>query len=234
MKIITAKTAVKASARAFDIVSELAQHDQLQVMGLATGSTPLNLYKQIRESALDFSQCTSVNLDEYVGLKPTGPQSYHYFMQEHLFNAKPFKESFFPDGTNPDAGEVTRRYDEILAQHPIDLQILGIGRNGHIGFNEPGTAFDSHTHQMALTASTIEANARFFNNPDEVPRYAYTMGIASIMAAKRIILLAFGDEKAEAIRQTVDGPVTPEVPASVLQRHPNVTVVLDEAAASQL
>lgn len=234
MKIITAKTAAEASARAFDIVSKLAQHDQLQVMGLATGSTPLDLYKQIRESALDFSQCMSVNLDEYVGLKPTDPQSYHYFMQEHLFNAKPFKESFFPDGTNPDAGEVTRRYDEILAQHPIDLQILGIGRNGHIGFNEPGTSFDSHTHRVALTASTIAANARFFDNQDEVPRYAYTMGIASIMAAKRIILLAFGDAKAEAIRQTVNRPVTPDVPASVLQRHPNVTVVLDEAAASQL
>lgn len=234
MKIITAKTAAEASAQAFDIVSELAQHGQLQVMGLATGSTPLDLYKQIRESDLDFSQCTSVNLDEYVGLKPTDPQSYHYFMQKHLFNAKPFKESFFPDGTNPDAGEVTRRYDEILAQHPIDLQILGIGRNGHIGFNEPGTSFDSHTHRVALTASTIDANARFFDNPDEVPRYAYTMGIASIMAAKRIILLAFGDEKAVAIRQTVNGPVTSGVPASILQRHANVTIVLDGAAASQL
>lgn len=234
MKIITAKTAAEASARAFDIVSELLQHDRLQVMGLATGSTPLDLYKQIRESDLDFSKCTSVNLDEYVGLKPTDPQSYHYFMQEHLFNTKPFKESFFPDGTNPDAGEVTRKYDRILAQHPIDLQVLGIGRNGHIGFNEPGTSFDSHTHRVALAESTIEANARFFDNPGEVPRYAYTMGIASIMAAKRIILLAFGDEKAEAIRQTVDGPVTPDVPASVLQRHPNVTVVLDKAAASRL
>ncbi|MDM8266727.1 glucosamine-6-phosphate deaminase [Limosilactobacillus pontis] len=234
MKIITAKTATEASARAFDIVNELMRRDQLQVMGLATGSTPLDLYKQICESNLDFSRCTSVNLDEYVGLKPTDPQSYHYFMQEHLFNAKPFKESFFPDGTNPDAGEVTRKYDRILAQHPIDLQILGIGRNGHIGFNEPGTLFDSHTHRVALTASTINANARFFENPDEVPRYAYTMGIASIMAAKRIILLAFGDAKAEAIRQTVNGPVTLEVPGSVLQRHPDVTVVLDEAAAGRL
>lgn len=234
MKIVTEKTAATASARAFDIVANLAHHDQLKVMGLATGSTPLDLYKQICESDLDFSQCTSVNLDEYVGLKPTNPQSYHYFMHEHLFNAKPFKESFFPDGTNPDAVAVTREYDQVLAQHPIDLQVLGIGRNGHIGFNEPGTPFDSHTHQVVLTKSTIAANARFFDNSDEVPRYAYTMGIASIMAAKRIILLAFGDEKAEAIRQTVDGPVTPEIPASVLQRHPNVTVVLDEAAAGQL
>lgn len=111
---------------------------------------------------------------------------------------------------------------------------MGIGQNGHIGFNEPGTSFDSHTHRVALTESTIAANARFFNNPDQVPRYAYTMGIASIMAAKRIILLAFGEEKAAAIRQTVNGPVTPDVPASILQRHPNVTLVLDEAAASQL
>lgn len=155
-------------------------------------------------------------------------------MREHLFNAKPFKASFFPDGTNPDAGAVTREYDRILASHPIDLQVLGIGRNGHIGFNEPGTAFDSRTHRVALTPSTITANARFFARPDQVPRYAYTMGIASIMAAKRIILLAFGEEKAAAIRASLKGPVTPDVPASVLQRHPNVTVVLDAAAASQL
>lgn len=234
MKIITEKTATAASARAFAIVNELAQHDQLKVMGLATGSTPLGLYKLIRESDLDFSHSTSVNLDEYVGLQPTDPQSYHYFMQEHLFSAKPFKESFFPDGANPDAAAVTKEYDQVLAQHPIDLQVLGIGQNGHIGFNEPGTSFDSHTHRVALTESTIAANARFFDNPDQVPRYAYTMGIASIMAAKRIILLAFGEEKAAAIQQTVNGPVTPAVPASILQRHPDVTLVLDEEAASQL
>lgn len=234
MKIITEKTAAAASARAFEIVDKLMQRDQLHVLGLATGSSPLDLYRLIRESDLDFSQATSVNLDEYVGLKPTDPQSYHYFMQEHLFSVKPFKKSFFPDGTTLDAAAVTREYDQILAQHPVDLQILGIGRNGHIGFNEPGTSFDSHTHRVALTKSTIAANARFFANPDEVPRYAYTMGIASIMAAKRIILLAFGDKKAAAIRQTVNGPVTPAVPASILQRHPHVTLVLDEAAASQL
>lgn len=234
MKIITEKTAPAASARAFAIVNELARHDQLQVMGLATGSTPLELYKLIRESDLDFSHSTSVNLDEYVGLQPTDPQSYHYFMQEHLFRAKPFKESFFPDGANLDAAAVTKEYERVLAQHPIDLQVLGIGQNGHIGFNEPGTPFDSHTHRVALTESTIAANARFFENPDQVPRYAYTMGIASIMAAKRIILLAFGEEKAAAIQQTVNGPVTPDVPASILQRHSDVTLVLDEGAASQL
>lgn len=233
MQIIKEQTAVAASAQAFKIVADLAQCDQLHVMGLATGSTPLELYKLISESDLDFSQASSVNLDEYVGLKPTDPQSYHYFMQEHLFDAKPFKESFFPDGTNPDAGAVTREYDRILARHPIDLQVLGIGRNGHIGFNEPGTTFDSHTHRVALTPSTIDANARFFDQPEQVPRYAYTMGIASIMAAKRVILLAFGKEKAAAIRASLLGPVTPDVPASVLQRHPNVTVVLDVAAASQ-
>ncbi|MGM9907172.1 glucosamine-6-phosphate deaminase [Limosilactobacillus sp.] len=234
MKIITEKTAQAASARAFDIVNGLSKQEQLKVLGLATGSTPLGLYKLIRESDLDFSQCTSVNLDEYVGLKSTDPQSYHYFMQKHLFSAKPFKESFFPDGVNPDAAAVTREYDRVLAQHPIDLQVLGIGQNGHIGFNEPGTSFDSHTHHVALTESTIKANARFFDNPDQVPRYAYTMGIASIMAAKRIILLAFGKEKAAAVRQTVKGPVTPTVPASILQRHSDVTLVLDKAAASRL
>ena len=234
MQIVKEQTAAAASAQAFKIIADLAHRDQLHVMGLATGSTPLDLYKLIRESDLDFSRASSVNLDEYVGLKPTDPQSYHYFMREHLFKAKPFKASFFPDGTNPDAGAVTREYDRILANHPIDLQVLGIGRNGHIGFNEPGTAFDSRTHRVALTPSTIAANARFFARPDQVPRYAYTMGIASIMAAKRIILLAFGEEKAAAIRASLKGPVTPDVPASVLQRHPHVTVVLDAAAASQL
>lgn len=234
MQIIREQTAAAASAKAFEIVADLARHNQLQVMGLATGSTPLDLYKLICASDLDFSRTSSVNLDEYVGLKPTDPQSYHHFMQKHLFSVKPFKESFFPDGTNPDAGAVAKAYDRILADHPIDLQVLGIGRNGHIGFNEPGTAFDSHTHRVALTPSTIAANARFFAKPELVPHYAYTMGIASIMAAKQIILLAFGKEKAAAIRATIKGPVTTAIPASILQRHPNVTVVLDAAAASQL
>lgn len=234
MKIITAENVAAASKEAFNIIADRMQHDQLHVLGLATGSTPCGLYRLLCASRLDFRQVTSVNLDEYVGLQPTDPQSYHYFMQVHLFRAKPFKESFFPDGTNLDAAAVAKEYDQVLAAHPLDLQVLGIGQNGHIGFNEPGTPFTSRTHRVVLTPSTIAANARFFARPDEVPRAAYTMGIASIMAAKQVLLMAFGAQKAPAIRQAVKGPVTPAVPASVLQRHPNVTLILDRAAASQL
>ena len=183
---------------------------------------------------MDFSKLYSVNLDEYVGLAPDHEQSYHAFMQEHLFNAKPLKESFLPDGMAEDLEQAAKDYDDILSQHVIDLQILGIGSNGHIGFNEPGTSFDSQTHVVDLTDSTIEANSRFFTSRDQVPTKAISMGIASIMAAKKIILFAYGDKKANAIFKMVNGPVTEEVPASVLQHHPDVTLILDQAAAAKL
>ena len=179
----------------------------------------------------DFSKLYSVNLDEYVGLAPDHEQSYHAFMKAQLFNTKPFKESFLPDGMAEDLEQAVKDYDDVLAQHAIDLQILGIGSNGHIGFNEPGTPFDSQTHVVDLTDSTIEANSRFFASRDQVPTKAISMGIASIMAAKKIILFAYGDKKADAIFKMVKGPVTEEVPASVLQNHPDVTLILDEAAA---
>ena len=154
-------------------------------------------------------------------------------MNQHLFSKKPFKESFVPDGMNEADAEI-KRYEKIIEEHPVDFQILGLGRNGHIGFNEPGTAFDSRTHKVALTESTIASNARFFDNEDDVPKFAYSMGIGTIMDAKAILLEAYGENKADAVQKMIEGPVTEDLPASILQQHPNVTIILDEAAASKL
>lgn len=233
MKTIIVKNQLEGGKVAFDLLKECLAAGA-QTLGLATGSSPTALYQKMVESDVDFSKLYSVNLDEYVGLAPDHEQSYHAFMQEHLFNTKPFKESFLPDGMAEDLEQAAKDYNDILSQHVIDLQILGIGSNGHIGFNEPGTSFDSQTHVVDLTDSTIEANSRFFTSRDQVPTKAISMGIASIMAAKKIILFAYGDKKADAIFKMVNGPVTEEVPASVLQHHSDVTLILDEAAAAKL
>lgn len=233
MNIITVKDAQEGGQKAFNIFKE-ALADNAKVFGLATGSTPITLYEALTASDLDFSDKTSINLDEYVGLAPDNPQSYHYFMQQHLFNKKPFATSYVPDGLATDADAETQRYDDIIAANPIDLQILGIGRNGHIGFNEPGSPLTGKTHKVPLTQSTIDANARFFENEEDVPRFAYSMGIGPIMTAKHILLMAYGENKADAIQKMVEGPVTNHVPASALQNHNNVTIIVDEAAASKL
>lgn len=233
MKILVTKNKEEASQKAF----KLLQTDIIngaQVLGLATGSSPLGLYQKMTNSPVDYSNLISINLDEYVGLKPTDPQSYHYFMEHHLFTQKPFAKSFIPDGSNLNATKVINHYNQILATYPIDTQILGIGNNGHIGFNEPGTPFDSQTHKVKLTPATINANARFFTSSKDVPTEAYTMGIGSILQAKHIILLAFGEQKADAINKMVNDKITTAVPASILQKHPNVTVILDKQAASKL
>lgn len=215
-------------------VFEQALANGANVFGLATGSTPVTIYENIVASDLDFSEKTSINLDEYQGLAGTHEQSYRYFMDEHLFNKKPFKETFVPNGLAEDPEAEAKRYDQVIADHPIDMQILGIGQNGHIGFNEPGTSFDITTHLVDLAESTIEANARFFADKNDVPRRAYSMGIGSIMKSKQILLVAYGESKADAIAGMIEGPVTEEMPASVLQRHDNVTVLIDKAAASKL
>lgn len=233
MKIITVKDAQAGGKVAFEILSEKLAAGA-KVLGLATGSTPIPLYQEIVKSNLDFSDVTSVNLDEYVGLPVENEQSYDYFMREHLFNAKPFKQSFLPNGLAEDLQEETKRYDAVIDSHPVDLQILGIGRNGHIGFNEPGTSFEITTHVVDLAQDTIQANSRFFDTIDDVPKQAISMGIASIMNSKTILLLAFGEEKSDAIAQMVNGPITEELPASVLQQHADVIVIADEAAASKL
>lgn len=233
MKIIRVQNQIEGGQVAFSLLKdEMAKG--AKTLGLATGSTPLAFYDEIRKSDLDFSDMTSVNLDEYVGLAADNDQSYHYFMQENLFRAKSFKESFLPNGLASDLQEETRCYDQVIAEHPIDFQILGIGHNGHIGFNEPGTSFDVTTHVVNLTEDTIKANSRFFDSIDDVPKQAISMGIQSIMQSKMIVLMAYGQGKADAIKQMIEGPVTEDLPASVLQKHPNVVVIVDEAAASAL
>lgn len=233
MEIFKVKNQEEGGALAFSLLKK-AVDEGAKTLGLATGSSPLEFYKQIRESDIDLSEMTSINLDEYVGLDSENEQSYHYFMAEQLFNHKIFKAHYVPNGMAQDLQEAAKDYDRLIEEHPIDFQILGIGRNGHIGFNEPGTAFSTKTHVVDLDASTIEANARFFEDVSQVPRQAISMGIASIMSAKKIILMAYSSEKADAIYKTVHGPVTEEVPATVLQNHDNVVLIIDEAAASKL
>lgn len=233
MEIIIVDNQLEGGKKAFEILKgEIAKG--ADTFGLATGSTPETFYQEIRESNLDFTEMVSINLDEYVGLAKDHEQSYHYFMNKKLFNEKPFKKSYLPDGKAEDLKAESQRYDEIIEENPIDLQILGIGENAHIGFNEPGAAFDSKTEVVELTESTINANKRNFESVDDVPTQAISMGIGSIMEAEKIVLIAYGEKKADAIKNMVEGPVTEEVPASILQKHENVTVILDEAAAEKL
>ena len=233
MKVIRVENQVEGAKVALEILKEkLAQG--AKTLGLATGSGPIEFYKQIIASDLDLSELTSVNLDEYVGLSEDNPQSYRYFMNEQLFNKKPFKESFLPNGTAEDVEAEVKRYNQVLADHPVDLQILGIGTNGHIGFNEPGTSFDSTVHIVDLEQSTIQANARFFEKIEDVPTQAISMGIRNILDAKSIILFAYGASKAQAIAGTVRGEVTEAVPASALQGHEDVVIIADKEALSLL
>ena len=209
------------------------------VLGLATGSSPVACYEHLIRSyesgLLDFSRCMSFNLDEYVGLNADHPCSYHAFMEDKLFAHINMKAHFLPNGNAADLPAECRRYDEsIRAAGGIDLQLLGIGRNGHIGFNEPGDRFVFGTQIVNLTDSTIAANTRFFASEKDVPRQAISLGIGGIMAAREIVLIAMGQDKAEAIRDTVRGDITPRVQASILQAHPHVTLLLDRQAASQL
>ncbi|MGY3777201.1 glucosamine-6-phosphate deaminase [Isobaculum melis] len=234
MKTIIVKNNNEGTQKAFELIQAEMEKGHVSTLGLATGSTPIPLYDKMVASDLDFTQLTSVNLDEYVGLGETDTQSYRYFMNEHLFSQKPFKATYVPNGKAVDGAAECANYDAIIEANPIDIQILGIGSNAHIGFNEPGTPFDSTTHEVGLTESTIEANTRFFDKKEDVPTKAYSMGIASIMKAKKIILLAFGEAKAEAIKNTIDGPVTEEAPASILQNHDDVIIIADEAAAKLL
>ena len=209
------------------------------VLGLATGSSPIGTYKGLVErykaGKISFAGVTTVNLDEYKGLSGTHDQSYRYFMNTNLFDHVNIDKArtFVPDGLEPDPQKACAAYNEIIRSHGgIDLQLLGLGRNGHIGFNEPGAAFEKETHCVDLTESTIEANKRFFASEDDVPKQAYTMGIKNIMQAKKILLIAGGEEKAEALKNSLYGPITPSVPASILQMHNDVTVIADEAALS--
>lgn len=233
MRIIQVENQLEGGRVALEILKEKLGAGA-KTLGLATGSSPLEFYKQIMESDLDLTGLSSVNLDEYLGLKATSEQSYRYFMEKNLFQKKPFKESFLPDGQVADARAEAERYNQLLEAYPVDLQILGIGTNGHIGFNEPGTSFDSPVHVVDLTESTIKANARFFDKIEDVPTQAISMGIKNIMSAKSILLFAYGKSKAAAIAGTVDGPVSEDLPASVLQNHPDVVIIADKEALSGL
>ena len=233
MKVIRVENQVEGAKVALEILKEkLAQG--AKTLGLATGSSPIEFYKQIIASDLDLSELTSVNLDEYVGLSEDNPQSYRYFMNEQLFNKKPCKESFLTNGAAEDVEAEVKRYNQVLADHPVDVKILGIGTNGHIGFNEPGTSFDSTVHIVDLEQSTIQANARFFEKIEDVPTQAISMGIRNILDAKSIILFAYGASKAQAIAGTVRGEVTETVPASALQGHEDVVIIADKEALSLL
>lgn len=241
MKIYRASDYQDMSRKAANILSAQVILQPASVLGLATGSSPQGVYKQLvewyKKGDIDFSEVTTINLDEYKGLGPADSQSYRHFMRENLFrhvNIRP-ENTYLPDGLAEDDAAECGRYDEIIARHGgIDMQLLGVGRNGHIGFNEPGEAFEKGTHLVALTESTINANKRFFDREEQVPRYAFTMGIRSIMQARHILLIASGKDKAEIVKRAFNGPVTPYVPASVLQLHNHVTVVGDADALSML
>ena len=241
MKIYMTEDYQTMSRKAANILSAQIILKPNSVLGLATGSTPVGMYKQLvtwyEKGDLDFAEIKTVNLDEYVGLEPTHEQSYRYFMEEHLFsrvNINPANTNV-PDGLAADPQAECKWYNQVIRQMGgIDIQVLGMGRNGHIGFNEPGDAFELETHVVDLTESTIEANARFFASRDDVPRQAMSMGIKSIMMAKKILLMVSGEDKADAVKRAFVGPVTPQVPASILQLHPYVTLVGDKAALSKL
>lgn len=241
MTIYRAKDYQDMSRKAANILSAQVILNPASVLGLATGSSPAGVYKQLvewyKKNDIDFSGVTSINLDEYKGMAPDNLQSYRFFMQEHLFNHVNINpaNTFLPDGLAADTDAECTRYDDVIVSRGgIDIQLLGIGHNGHIGFNEPSDTFDTGTHVVPLAQSTIEANKRFFDNEEQVPHHAFTLGIGTIMRARHILLIVSGKAKADIIRTAFNGPVTPLVPASVLQLHSHVTIVGDEDALSKL
>ncbi|MCX6967359.1 MAG: glucosamine-6-phosphate deaminase [Verrucomicrobia bacterium] len=239
MEVIIKRDAEEVSSEAAAIFRRQLKQKPQSVLGLATGSTPLGLYKRLvamaRAGELDASRATSFNLDEYLGLPGTHPQSYAAYMREHLFQHLPVARWHIPDGMAQDIPKHCAEYEaDIRAAGGIDLQLLGLGSDGHIGFNEPGSSLGSRTRLKTLTAQTVADNARHFASPAEVPRQVVTMGIGTILDARHCLVLAFGERKAQAVAAMVEGPVTAMVPASVLQMHPVCTLIIDEAAAAQL
>lgn len=240
MRMYQAKDYNDLSRKAANIISAQVIMKPNCVLGLATGSTPIGAYRQLvewyRKGDLDFSEVTTVNLDEYRGLPKKNEQSYYYFMNENLFskvNIDPSR-TFLPDGMEEDTQKACSEYNAIIhSLGGVDLQLLGLGHNGHIGFNEPGIAFETETHCVNLTERTIKANMRFFVSENDVPRQAYTMGIKTIMSAHKILVVVSGEDKAAILKEAFFGPVTPAVPASILQLHQDVTVVADEAALEE-
>lgn len=241
IKVYREKDYAAMSQRAADIIAAEIIHKPDCILGLATGSTPIGTYENLVEKyqagELDFAKVRTFNLDEYVGLTPDNDQSYHYFMKDHLFSHVniDMDNTHVPDGAAADPDAACKAYDAaMIAAGGTDIQLLGLGQNGHVGFNEPADAFPTGTHIVELTQSTIEANSRLFDDISEVPTRAITMGIMNIFLAKKILLVANGPKKADAVKKMLYGPVTPDVPASILQLHPDVTVVVDEEALPEM
>ncbi|TDY51304.1 glucosamine-6-phosphate deaminase [Alicyclobacillus sacchari] len=239
MNIRVFRTPSDAGIYAASMVERVITSSERPVIGLATGETVLPVYDalvNLVRCGLDVSHVTTLNLDEYVGLSPNHPQSYHWFMREHLFSriGTPMQATHLPNGVAPDLEAECERYNDLIRNHPIDIQLLGIGVNGHIGFNEPSHTLITGTHVVNLTPETINMNARFFSRKDDVPRQAITMGIQSILQAKQIMLLAFGEHKADIIYEALKDGIRTDVPASMLQLHKDVTVILDSHSAARL
>ncbi len=240
MRFIVCKDYKEMSRCGAEIIKAVVLLKPNACLGLATGSTPEGLYAELvnfHNEGLDFSAVRSVNLDEYKGLTRDNDQSYYYFMNKHLFSKVNIKKenTHLPNGENPNSEEECKLYDKCIENMGgVDIQLLGIGLNGHIGFNEPADCFKRDTHCVTLSESTIKANSRFFEKYEDVPTQAYTMGIGTIMKAKKILLVANGAAKADIIKESFFGPITPQVQASVLQLHPDVTVILDKESASKL
>ncbi|HET7577927.1 MAG TPA: glucosamine-6-phosphate deaminase [Bacillales bacterium] len=237
MNLISADNQTEMSRKASSLIIETVRSVPEPILGLATGSTPLGTYKELirdhRENGTSYGKVTTINLDEYVGLDSDDPNSFRHFMDTQLFEALdiPERRIHLPNGTAENLDAECERYDILIKQTGgIDLQLLGIGENGHIGFNEPGTPFSSRTHVVELTESTRKANARFFDRPEDVPTHAITMGIDSILQSQKILLLAFGASKAKAIKRLVHGGISEDFPASALKRHDDVTLIADQEA----
>lgn len=240
MQIIIVDSKKQVAEKAYQLIKETIQSKTNPVLGLATGSTPTDLYERMiqanKNKEVSFEAVSTYNLDEYVGLSSTHPQSYARFMKEKLFDHIDIDQgnTYLPKGDASDLQVECDRYDALVKSMVADVQILGIGSNGHIAFNEPGSSFESTTHVVELAEQTREDNARFFEKEEDVPTHAITMGIATILVAKKIILMATSSSKADAIQQMIEGPVDTNCPASILQNHPNVVVIIDKEAASKL
>ena len=241
MKLIITKNYEELSKVAANEMANVVKNNPSAILGLATGGSPIGMYKELirmnKAGEIDFSKVTTVNLDEYIGLSGDHPQSYRYFMNDNLFNHINIdkKNSYVPTGLAENVEEECKNYDNKIAElGGTDVQLLGIGNNGHIAFNEPDENLVSGTHLTNLTQDTIEANARFFDSIDEVPKTALTMGLGGIMKSKKIIVIASGESKAEAVKEMVSGKISTKMPASMLQMHRDVTVIIDEDAAKLL
>lgn len=239
MKIIKVQSYEEGSKKAFEIVKEVLVEKKDAVLGLATGSSPIGLYKEMiqdhKENNQSYQDVITVNLDEYMGLERDHQESYYTFMHRNLFDHIDIREEnvHLPSSIG-NMEENVKKYEEVLAQYKPDVQILGVGANGHIGFNEPGTPFNSRTHTVTLAEKTRQDNARFFNDISEVPTHAITMGIQNILEAKKIVLVAFGENKKDAVYGLVHGEISENLPASILQKHSDVTIIVDEEAAKRL